>query len=160
MNTFLPSADFRKSAECLDYKRCGKQRVEAYQILDIVSGKRTTGGWINHPAVLMWVGYPEALRLYLKCFIEEWVNRGYNNNMEIPIIGKEEEKEIEMPHWLGDDRLHTSHRSNLLRKDPEYYKQFGWTEGPFLEYYWPSGKQISASKLTILPSENVYDVQE
>lgn len=160
MNTFLPYADFRMSAACLDYKRCGKQRAEAKQILNIVSGNRTTGGWINHPAVLMWKGYPDALRLYLKCFIEEWISRGYNNYMEIPIIDLEEEKAIEMPHWLGDERLHASHRSNLLRKDPEYYAQFGWTEGPSLGYYWPSGKQISASKLTILPREIVYDVQE
>ncbi len=160
MNTFLPYADFRKSAECLDYKRCGKQRVEAFQILKIVTGERTTGGWINHPAVLMWMGYQDALRLYIKCFIEEWISRGYSNNMEIPDIDIEDEKNMEMPHWLGDERLHSSHRSNLLRKDPEYYKQFGWIEGQLLEYYWPSGKKIDTIKLTTLPGENVYDVQE
>lgn len=32
MNTFLPYADFQKSAQCLDNKRLGKQRVEAWQI--------------------------------------------------------------------------------------------------------------------------------
>ena len=51
MQTFLPYADFEKSAQCLDYKRLGKQRVEAFQVYKIVSGQRTTGGWINHPIV-------------------------------------------------------------------------------------------------------------
>ena len=51
MQTFLPYADFKKSAQCLDYKRLGKQRVEAFQVYKIVSGQRTTGGWINHPIV-------------------------------------------------------------------------------------------------------------
>ena len=32
MNTFLPYSDFIRSAKCLDYKRLGKQRVEAWQI--------------------------------------------------------------------------------------------------------------------------------
>lgn len=33
--------------------------------------------------------------------------------------------------------MHASHRSNLLRKEPEYYTQFGWTEPPDLPYVWP-----------------------
>ena len=32
MQTFLPYADFKRSAESLDNKRLGKQRVEAMQI--------------------------------------------------------------------------------------------------------------------------------
>ena len=36
MQTFLPYEDFTKTAQCLDYKRLGKQRVEAYQILRIL----------------------------------------------------------------------------------------------------------------------------
>ena len=135
MQTFLPYPDFRKSVKCLDRQRLGKQRVEAMQILKIVTGERTTGGWINHPAVLMWKGYPAALRFYLKCCIEEWIFRGYNNTMEIPVI--ENEKDIKLPSWLGNERFHASHRSNLLRKDPLYYGKFGWTENETLGYMWP-----------------------
>lgn len=135
MQTFLPYPDFKKSAQCLDYKRLGKQRVEAYQILRIVTGERTEGGWIGHPAVLMWKGYPNALKLYLRACIEEWITRGYNNTMEIPKV--DNEKDVKMPLWFGDEKLHASHRSNLLRKDPFYYENFGWTEGPGLPYVWP-----------------------
>lgn len=135
MQTFLPYPDFKKSVACLDNKRLGKQRVEAYQILNIITGKRTEGGWINHPAVKMWEGYVDALKLYLKVCIEEWISRGYNNNMEIPEI--DNEKDIKMPSWFGNEKFHASHRSNLLRKDPFYYESFGWTEGPGLPYIWP-----------------------
>ena len=33
MQTFLPYKDIQKSVKCLDYRRLGKQRVEAMQIL-------------------------------------------------------------------------------------------------------------------------------
>lgn len=33
MQTFLPYPDFKKSLQALDYRRLGKQRVEAYQII-------------------------------------------------------------------------------------------------------------------------------
>jgi hypothetical protein len=33
--------------------------------------------------------------------------------------------------------LHDSHRSNLLRKDPQWYGQFGWTVPDDLPYVWP-----------------------
>ena len=134
MQTFLPYQNFIKSAKCLDYKRLGKQRVEALQIHNIISGKRTTGGWINHPAVKMGAGYHQLLANYHNVMIKEWINRGYKNNMKfLP-----EELDYLIPSWLGDDRLHSSHRSNLLRKDYNYYSKFGWSEPNNLNYYWTS----------------------
>jgi hypothetical protein len=61
MQTFLPYPDLQKSVQCLDYKRLGKQRVEALQILNILRGKPTKSGksykgYINHPIVNMWKG--------------------------------------------------------------------------------------------------------
>ena len=75
MQTFLPYADFKASAKCLDYRRLGKQRVEAMQIHKIVSGERTTGGWINHPAVVMWRGFSSLLAYYHNEMVAEWVSR-------------------------------------------------------------------------------------
>jgi hypothetical protein len=43
---------------------------------------------------------------------------------------------VENPTWLGDERVHSSHRSNLLRKDAEFYGTKGWPEGPDMEYFW------------------------
>ena len=137
MQTFLPYRDFTLSAQSLDYRRLGKQRVEALQIFNALSGIPTkTGrsyrGWLNHPAVTMWRGYEEALLLYKNKMIEEWILRGYNNTMEM--VGVSEN--VEMPHWLGKEKLHASHRSNLLRKDFKFYSRYGWNEPDNLEYYW------------------------
>ena len=47
MQTFLPYSSFDLTMECLDYRRLGKQRVEAFQILRALRGE--TDGWTNHP---------------------------------------------------------------------------------------------------------------
>ena len=133
MQTFLPYADFKQSAKALDYKRLGKQRVEAWQIYQIVSKHITQGGWVNHPAVKMWRWYPNALAKYYNLMVLEWLDRGYRNTMK-PI---RMEFPIEYPTFVGDVEFHNSHRSNLLRKDPEYYSQFGWDVPDDLPYIWP-----------------------
>lgn len=132
MQTFLPYPSFKKSFRCLDYKRLGKQRVEAMQILRALNDPNY--GWQNHPAVKMWRGYEDSLKLYMNLCIDEWVSRGYNNNM---VKGEIEAPVLEFPPWLGDDTFHSSHRSNLIRKDAEHYLQYGWTEPDDLEYVWP-----------------------
>ena len=136
MQTFLPYPDFKKSAACLDNQRLNKQIIEAKIIYDIISENRKSGGWVNHPATTMWRGYPEALALYINACLDEWkISRKRNHSYEkIPIA---DEKNVKMPPWIGDERVHSSHRSNLLRKDAFYYEQFGWTEGPGLPYVWP-----------------------
>uniref|UniRef100_A0A6M3LKA2 Cytoplasmic protein n=1 Tax=viral metagenome TaxID=1070528 RepID=A0A6M3LKA2_9ZZZZ len=131
MQTFLPYKNFIESAICLDYKRLGKQRVEAKQIIEILEGKPSR--WKNHPAVKMWVGYIDTLKVYYNIIVQEWINKGYKNNMKF----FQPSDVIEYPPWLGDDKFHASHRSNLLRKDPKWYSQFGWTEPNNLPYVWP-----------------------
>lgn len=131
MQTFLPLPDFKKSFECLDYKRLGKQRVEAQTILKALKFKT---GWSNHPAVLMWEGYENALKLYFNLCLDEWIKRGYNNTMEKFKL----EGEIIYPPWFGKEKFHASHRSNLLRKDFEFYNKYGWIEPTDLPYFWPT----------------------
>lgn len=130
MQTFLPYPDFRASAACLDMRRLGKQRVEAYQILRTLRGERR--GWANHPAVLMWKGHEAALGAYMNACIDEWVSRGYKNTMQKARVSR-----WKPPAWLGDEAFHAAHRSNLLRKDSVHYTRLGWSEGPALPYVWP-----------------------
>lgn len=134
MQTFLPYPDFRESAQCLDYRRLGKQRVEAMQILKALRGE--TKGWVNHPATKMWSGYEDALGLYMNVMIDEWISRGYNNTMQKYEF--DNTYLVDLPPWFGDEEFHASHRANLLRKDPEHYGQFNWEESSELEYVWPS----------------------
>jgi len=80
----------------------------------------------------MWKGYENALKLYFNTAVETWIRRGYKNNMKIEKIrGK-----IKNPPWVGNRKFHASHRSNLLRKNVEYYSEFGWNESDDLEYVW------------------------
>lgn len=133
MQTFLPYPDFIQSVRVLDYRRLGKQRVETYQVLNILLDRTPTKGWRNHPVTRMWSGYEEALKLYQNYTIQEWIDRGYKNTMSFEDINY---KNIVLPSWFGAKQFHKSHRSNLLRKDYEYYSQF-FDEPSDLEYYWP-----------------------
>lgn len=134
MQTFLPYADFRQCAATLDSRRLGKQRVEARQILNTIANPAQRG-WQHHPAVRMWRGYEGALRLYMNAMIEEWVRRGYKNTMALASVPAG----VALPPWLGNAAFHASHRANLLRKDPDYYARYGWSESPDLPYIWPVG---------------------
>ena len=114
MQTFLPHESFEKSAQVLDWRRLGKQRVEGMQIINAITGKtRKDGkpykGWINHPCSVMWKDYVPALKHYTNVIIQEWINRGYNNNMEFYDTGK-----IIMPDWIGNEKFHSSHPLELV----------------------------------------------
>lgn len=136
MQTFLPYRDIELSLQCLDKGRLGKQRVEAKQILDLVLGKKTNN-WINHPAVRMWIGYEGYLIDYYNKSLEIFADVGGNNIKLINITNDFEKKE---PKWLGDERLHISHRCNLLRKNfKHYFEYFGNTYDVNAPYWWPSG---------------------
>jgi len=133
MQTFLPYPDIKKSLKVLDSQRLGKQRVEAYQILNILLNRTKTKAWRNHPAVKMWKSHTNALKLYFNECVKEWISRGYKNNMNLEIIrGK-----IAFPKWFGNKKFHASHRGNLLRKNKKYYSKFGWKESQNLSYVWP-----------------------
>ena len=135
MQTFLPIPSFVESARCLDDKRLGKQRVEALQILKALRGEYSkTGAWENHPATKMWRGYETALGQYKNAMVSEWVARGFQNTM----AWETTLDTFDMPWWWGDEAFHQSHQSNLLRKDPAFYAQFGWKVPPTLPYVWPS----------------------
>lgn len=138
MQTFLPEDSFIRSAKVLDRQRLGKQRVEAWQILRALRGE--TKGWTTHPATIMWSGYETALAEYAATMCTEWARRGYVDNMypRFAAILREANHHVVLPHWLGDEEFHASHRSNLLRKDYEFYSRYDWTEPDNLPYVWPA----------------------
>lgn len=138
MQIFLPYPDMRKSLQTLDTKRLGKQRVETFQILSaILKRPKLNGepykGWLNHPCTIMWKNYVPALKLYLNYSITEWVARGFKNNMNLE---NQFDEQIIIPPFIGNPLFHSSHRANLLKKNFEYYKKFGWNENPSDPYVW------------------------
>lgn len=137
MQTFLPYSDYSQSASVLDNKRLGKQRVECLQILNALSNP--TYGWQNHPAVKMWRGYTNSLVEYGLIICSEWAFvRGFNDTCSDKIVAHYRSNEgIVKPKWHIDERLYVSHRSNLLRKDEPFYRQFFKFEPNNLPYFWP-----------------------
>jgi len=136
MQTFLPFPDFQLSAAVLDNKRLGKQRVEVLQL----SRKQ----WSNHPASKMWKGHGISLCNYGIAVCDEWIQRGFKDTCRDKIIAEiaNQCSDDSYPVWFGDENFHAAHRSNLLRKDFEWYSQF--FSGPTdLPYIWPSANQLT-----------------
>ena len=139
MQTFICESDLGLSMSRLDFRRLGKQRVEAKQIL--IALRDSTYGWQNHPAVRMWRPYGQMLRGYYNLALREWIRRGYQNHM-----AEEAEAEYTTPAWVTPEFIR-AHRSNLLRKDPKWYGGFGWGDIPHdLAYVWPQAGGATRSE--------------
>lgn len=134
----------------LDTRRLGKQRVEALQVVRALTWP--TYGWKRHPAVRMWEGFVEALGAYGVAVCEEWCRRGFGDTcaatmavdlaaagVAVPVRSQAALAAAgSVPPWLGDEALHRSHQSALLRKDPAWYGRFFPGVPDDLPYVWPS----------------------
>lgn len=47
------------------------------------------------------------------------------------------EQQSDFPYWLGNYYSRPSHRSNLVRKFPEHYGAYLWSEDASSPYLWP-----------------------
>jgi hypothetical protein len=156
MQTFLPYADFVRTAAVLDSKRLGKQRVETLQILQVLLGLRwnrsgaeafievyAAKAWRNHPAVLGWKGFEGGLVDYQRVICEEWVGRGFADTCLASSTALLEAsglpREAIRPAWTYDPAVHRSHQSNLIRKDPVFYGPLFPGVPDDLDYVWPTG---------------------
>lgn len=97
------------------------------------------GHWPNHPASRMWQGHTHWLCLYCIAGIDELYQRGldyrylYITFNEIRSL----HENTGPPRWLGNRAFHRSHQSNLVRKNPIYYRQFFPNVPDNLPYIWP-----------------------
>jgi hypothetical protein len=163
VQTFLPYPEFLRSAQALDQRRLGKQRVEALQVLRALTWPNY--GWRHHPTVKMWAGYEEALVRYGLTVCGVWCATGRADTCAVTltvdlaaacqITDVRPEAELaaarELPPWIGDEGLHRSHRAALLRKDPEFYgRVFGETPSD-LPYVWPSSDREPRCRMPAEP---------
>jgi Pyrimidine dimer DNA glycosylase len=148
VQTFLPYADFERSARVLDAKRLGKQRVETIQVVRALTVPGY--GWANHPAVLMWKGFEEALGRYGFVCCEVWTELGFGDTCALTIATDLRRAGVNqvrtqheladagaLPPWLGDEAVHRSHQSALVRKDPTFYRSMFPEVPDDLPYHWP-----------------------
>jgi hypothetical protein len=148
VQTFLPYADFEASARLLDPQRLGKQRVETIQVVRALT--RPGYGWANHPAVLMWKGCEEALGRYGLTCCDVWTDLGFGDTCAVTITTDLRAAGVDrirtqselaaasaLPGWFGDEAVHRSHRSALVRKDPTHYRPHFPGIPDDLPYVWP-----------------------
>ncbi|GAA1346250.1 MSMEG_6728 family protein [Arthrobacter roseus] len=144
MQTFLPYPDFRESAASLDTGRLGKQRVEALQILRALV--IPDYGWRSHPAVRMWMGHVPALTAYGLAMVDQWIEQGHDDSTRSKIQeftpATPSREDPVMPPWLGDPAFHLAHRSNLIRKDPDFYLPVFDGVPQDLPYIWPEPADV------------------
>lgn len=138
MQTFLPFEDFAETAEVLDLRRLGKQRVETMQIMSALLEGR---GWTHHPATLMWAGAERALMKYQEAICDRWMSLGYKDTCldksRDMYVENQVPRRVVYPEWLGLEELHLGYQSNLVRKDPEFYgPRFPYIPDD-MPYFWP-----------------------
>jgi hypothetical protein len=161
VNTFVLSTNMRESFTLLDNKRLGKQRLEAKQIIELLSEYDRTGklegGFSKHPACKMWVGHTDALKAYFNLCVREWIRRGFKNTLELYDVNEDdysstpcefdgtttvfmsELNDAEYPLWISFPPLINSHRASLYRKDPVFYAHFRDGLDDYVDrgYLWP-----------------------
>lgn len=143
MQTFLPYPDLAASARALDGPRLGKQRVETLQALRALV--IPDYGWRQHPAIRMWMGHVPALTAYGLAMVAEWVSRGHPDTTHHQILEFAPEvpdtPDVPMPPWFGDGPFHLAHRSNLVQKAPDIYRDLFPGVPEDLPYVWPTPEQ-------------------
>ena len=156
VQTFLPYPSFAESVRLLDRARLGKQRVEALQVLRAITVPGY--GWRHHPVAKMWRGYVPALAKYALESADAWIELGHADTVRpqllvfAPEVEHRSQEELELPPWIGDPAFHRSHRSNLVRKDPEFYRPLFPDVPDDLPYIWPPAtREADGSPLPGLP---------
>lgn len=98
-------------------------------------------GWRTHPVVLMWKGFEAALGAYQDAVCQSWTQRGFNDTCAAKTSGllaaSGLPRAVVLPPWFGNESLHRSHQSNLIRKDPAVYAAHFPGVPDDLPYVWP-----------------------
>src|ERR671932_274579 len=100
----------------------------------------------------MWRGHTAGLVVYALAMVRVWRERGFADSTETliaefaPDAAAMTQAEAAagglLPSWVGDEELHLSHRSNLLAKDPEFYRSRFPGDPDDLPYKWPGPDDV------------------
>lgn len=149
MMTWMTRMSLFDSAQDLELDQLVVAHKESYALfMELVYGEPdetiVVNGEIGAPAPLrfMWEGYEVALAGLSVAYAAQLVALGVNavqTSLTLAETVKElrrnEDAPFEMPPWIQDIDVLTSHRSNLLRRWPESYS---WPRTPrLMPYLWP-----------------------
>jgi len=133
--TFVPYPDLALSLGILVKEHVAKQREDAWKLYNTLKTKKK--GWDQLKICRMWEGYLPCLAWYYN------VAHANCNRRMVP-VGSHKPIDtsamiINFPSWFGNQKLHQSHRSNLVALYDEYETLwFGAARTPKnLPFYWP-----------------------
>lgn len=111
-------------------------------------------GFATHPCTSMWYGHEDALKDYINCHIDEWVSRGYKNDMTKYTL---KDINYQRPAWTEMSEVHNMFRcaclyKEIVRSEVPWYQKQNETVSAFLRanipktigahnyehYIWPS----------------------
>lgn len=112
--------------ESLVYLRTKSGLVRTVSIDEFLPpGWRVLGdGLRKHPVLTLWHTYIPALCEYINAHIEEWIDRGYKNNMVMYDINPDD---LEYPPWVNNPEFHRRMKARLREKETQGIKDY--TEG-------------------------------
>lgn len=123
MNTLLPFPSL-SSLGLLANADLGIQIHEADELIYLL--EKCPVGWYKSKEAMQWFGHLEALKAYYNHCIILWGQRGFTPDRRI-YPGLDLRYSTKLPAWVGDERVHSFHRGILLKRRPDFYKQYGWT---------------------------------
>lgn len=149
--TLLPYPNFSICAMVLDDRRLFETVTASSAVISTLQDR---GGLSqSHPTVRIWEGCVVALMLYRDCMLREAYRRQLESKWPVLLTRAPDDdlgnpRGIIMPGWLGDDRLHSSHRAALLRWALGSYAHRGWDENekmPRRGVWWPWDEETEVS---------------
>ncbi|MDE2097319.1 MAG: hypothetical protein KGL39_08760 [Patescibacteria group bacterium] len=131
MNTYLPFASFN-SLGLLSNADLAVQVYQAREIIHLLED--APFGWYKEPASLQWYGYIDALKDYYNLCVVNWVRRGFKTDCK-PYTDLNLRDAAKLPPWVGDERVHSYHRSALWHRSPTFYSRYGWAKTDLRPFY-------------------------
>lgn len=139
---FLPYSDFTRSTLALDPIILRDQADSILSVLDHLHNDADES-YVNLTLIQLWRGYePQLCQLGLLT-TEALLAQGCNCDPEYLDKFKwhlsnatSGEYTLDKPSWIGDERVHRSHRSVLRRIDHDFYSKRFPEEG-VLPLFWP-----------------------
>lgn len=131
MNTFLPVADFTACAYLLDLKRLRRQISECKWILDALAGRENSSIssrgmhavfklWTAENTRLPYIWHLRQYQLQMSKVYRQLTKRTHADSLACAWVDTEHLRPSFDLQW--SEKLHLSHRANLVRKDPSYYR--------------------------------------
>jgi hypothetical protein len=142
MMTWMTRMSFFDTAQDLDVDLLSTGYRDAVQLFNALLFEQDEISE-NHPVLRMWQGYHVALASYAISLSASLVVHGISHGTEalrlartIEDMRREEDHPFVLPPWLEDTDVLRSHRSNIVRRWPEYADV--WPKTPeLLPYLYP-----------------------